>query len=175
MAWMQEALKLQRAWKLHKLMGYTECGNYTELLATVHVYFFLLPEMTRPLCNTASGSLGVVAFQVVIIGVEGGLKHGKPMMTFELMSFESPTPCESDAAVTAIDDLARQRELLEMLPLPTQNPSWRANEISAVFRISCDNRPFFVPCTFPVCLCHSKALALGVLFSPVSPSTPLLD
>ena len=91
------------------------------------------------------------------------------------MTFESPTPCEPDAAVIAIDDLARQRELLEMLPLPTQNPSWRANKISAVFRISCDNRPFFVPCTFPVCLCHCKALALGVLFSPVSPSTPLLD
>ena len=170
MAWMWEALKLQRAWKLHKLMGYTECGNCRELLATVHVYFFLLPEMTRPLC-----SLGVAAFQVVIIDVEGGLKHGKPMMTFESMSFESPTPCESDAAVTAIDDLARQRELLEMLPLPTQNPSWRANDIGAVFRISCDNHPFFVPCTFPVCLCHCKALAWGVLFSPVSPSTPLLD
>ena len=39
-----------------------------------------------------------------------------------------------------------------MLPILMQNPSWRVDKVSAVFRISCDHCSFFLPCTFPICL-----------------------
>ena len=108
-------------------LNYTELENctqsspdYTEIVASVHAYFFFFPEANWLLCDVASSCWGVAC------------SFGRCRRS-----------CASATARTTSDDPVRSRKLLEMLPVPTQTPSWRIDQISAISGSAATTVPSF--------------------------------